>query len=63
MRQPKRPIPRPRICPFEDGSGWAVEFTWPDGRLEKIGTFGSEATARDWLEHEFETYFREKLAQ
>jgi len=53
---------KPRIRPFEDGSGWCVEYTWPDGRIEKIGTFGSEATARDWLENEFDKYFREKLA-
>jgi hypothetical protein len=62
MRQPEQLIPRPKTRPFEDGSGWCVEFTWPDGRIEKIGTFGSEASAQDWVEHEFEKYFQEKLA-
>jgi hypothetical protein len=51
---------RPR--PLEDGSGWYVELTWHDGRVEHIGTFGAQATAQDWIDWDFPKFFRNQLA-
>ncbi len=53
------PTLRPR--PLRDGSAWYVELTWPDGRVEHIGDFGSKTTACDWIEHDFPSFFRDKL--
>jgi hypothetical protein len=54
--------PALRVRPLKDGSGWYVEMTWPDGRIERIGDFGLESTARDWIAFEFPAYFRSKIA-
>jgi hypothetical protein len=43
---------------LKDGSGWLVEVTYGDGRLEYIGTFGSDTTARDWIEWDAPKFFR-----
>jgi hypothetical protein len=51
-----------RAQPLKDGSGWYVELTWRDGRVEHIGTFGSKTTARDWIDWEFSKFFCGKLA-
>jgi hypothetical protein len=44
--------------PLPDGSGWCVRVTWADGRVEHVGTFGLESTARDWIEHEAREFLR-----
>jgi hypothetical protein len=44
-----------------DGSGWCVEVTWSDGNVERIGTFGCESTARDWIEWDAPRFFRNAL--
>lgn len=54
------PVVTPRA--LEDGSGWFVEVVWPDGTIERIGDFALESTARDWIAHEFRTYFKDRLA-
>ena len=46
--------------PLPDGSGWCVRVTWSDGRVEHIATFGSESTARDWIEWESPRFFRDR---
>ena len=51
-----RPQPEP------DGSGWRIEITWCDGRIEYVGTFGLESTARDWIEWDAPRFFREQSA-
>jgi hypothetical protein len=53
--------PRLRVRPRDDGSAWYVEVAWPDGRIDRIGDFGLETTARDWIVHEFPSYLRAKL--
>jgi hypothetical protein len=55
-------IPKARPRALEDGSGWYVELTWPDGRIEQVVTFGLESTARDWIDHELLAFVRSKLA-
>ena len=42
---------------LSDGSAWYIEVTWPNGRVERIGDFGSETTARDWIAWESDSYF------
>jgi hypothetical protein len=44
--------------PRKDGSGWYVEVTWNDGRVQQVGTFGSETAARDWIEWDAPKFFR-----
>jgi hypothetical protein len=51
-------MPAARICPLKDGSGWYVELWWPDGRIERVGDFGSETTAKDWIEWELAASLR-----
>ena len=57
------PLPQARPVPTQDGTGWYVEVKWPSGRREFIGKFGSDTTARDWIEHDFPAFFREKLSR
>jgi len=36
-------------CSLKDGSAWYIELTWPDGRIENIDSFQSEAEIKDWI--------------
>jgi hypothetical protein len=58
-----QPLPEAKPVPADDGSGYYVEVKWPSGRRELIGKFGSDTTARDWIEHDFPAFFRDKLAR
>ena len=49
--------------PLPDGSGWQIKVTWSDGRVELIGTFGSETTARDWIHWDAPKFFRDQSAK
>ena len=49
-----------RPQPLEDGAGWCVEITWSDGSVEKVGTFGCESTARDWIEWDAPKFLRNR---
>jgi hypothetical protein len=49
--------------PLPDGSGWCVRVTWADGRVERVGTFGLESTARDWIEWEAPKFLRGRRAE
>ena len=55
---------RPAVAarPLKDGSGWCVEVAWPDGSVDRVGDFGLESTARDWIAGEFRTYFKDRLS-
>jgi hypothetical protein len=44
--------------PLNDGSGWYVEVSWSNGRVEHVGTFGSDTTARDWIEWDAPKFLR-----
>jgi len=48
--------------PLMNGSGWYVEVTRRDGAVERIGTFGSETTARDWVEWDAARFLRDSGA-
>jgi hypothetical protein len=48
--------------PLPDGSGWCVDITWTDGRVEVVGTFGSKGTARDWIEWDAPKFLRTNFA-
>jgi hypothetical protein len=48
--------------PLPDGSGWCVKVTYSDGRVEQVGTFGLESTARDWIEWEAPRFLRSRPA-
>lgn len=39
-----------------DWSGWYVELTWPNGRVDHIDKFGSASTARTWISRELPSY-------
>ena len=58
-KKTSEPVTTPR--PLDDGSGWCVEVTWPDGSVERVGDFGLESTARDWIANEFRAYFKHRL--
>lgn len=47
--------------PLPDDSGWCVEIRWPDGRLEVIGTFDLQSTAKDWIEWDAPKFLRSKF--
>ena len=36
--------------PMETGPGWRVRVTWPDGEVEYIPGFQTEAEAKEWIE-------------
>jgi hypothetical protein len=44
-----KPIFKPRELKKLEASEWAVEAEWPDGTLERIGSFKSDADASDWI--------------
>lgn len=44
-----KPVMKPRS--LKDGSAWFIELTWPDGRVEHIDSFQSEAEISDWIAH------------
>ena len=46
--------------PLPDGSGWCVRITRSGGRVELVGTFGLESTARDWIEWEAPKFLRNR---
>jgi hypothetical protein len=46
--------------PLSDGTGWCVKITWSDGRVEVFDKFGSESTARDWIEWDAPKFLRNK---
>jgi hypothetical protein len=48
--------------PLADGSGWCVQVTWLDGRVDTVGTFGLESTARDWIEWDAPEFIRTRCA-
>jgi hypothetical protein len=48
--------------PLPDGSGWCVKVTWLDGRMETVGTFGLESTAREWIEWDAPKFLRLRSA-
>ena len=59
-KNPFVPMARPK--PLKDGSAFYIEITWLDGRMVYVDKFGSETTARDWIERDFPAFLREKLA-
>jgi hypothetical protein len=46
-----KPIFKPRELKKLEASEWSVEAEWPDGTLERIGSFESDSEARDWIAH------------
>jgi hypothetical protein len=34
---------------YKDGSGYLVEAEWPDGVVQLVDDFGSEAEALEWI--------------
>ena len=53
---------RARPWPLKDGSGWYVEVTLPDSHVVRVGHFGLETTAQDWIDSEAAGYVRDVLA-
>jgi len=60
MKESSGPTAKPK--PLKDGSGWYVKVTWPDGRVDLFDKFGSETMARDWIERDLPSFFRNKVA-
>jgi hypothetical protein len=45
---------------LSDGQQWSVEAEWPDGTLEKIGTFRHHSEAVNWLSTQSEFWLRDR---
>jgi hypothetical protein len=51
-----------RSCSLKDGSAWYIELTWPDGRVEHIDSFQSEAEINDWISRKSSAWIKARTA-
>jgi hypothetical protein len=45
--------------PFRVGDGWYVQAILPDGRIDPIDGFKTEAEAKEWIANRSRVWFRE----
>jgi hypothetical protein len=55
-----RPVMKPRS--LSDGSAWYIELSWPDGRVEHIDSFQSEAEINDWIARKSGAWLKARTA-
>jgi hypothetical protein len=46
-----------------DGDEWRVAVTWPDGQVEDVASFKTEADANEWIAKEFQGWLEKRNAQ
>ena len=46
-----------------DGDEWRVAATWPDGQVEDIASFKTEAGANEWIAKEFQHWLEKRNTQ
>jgi hypothetical protein len=47
---------------LKDGSAWYIELTWPDGRVEQVDSFQSEAEIDEWISRKSGAWLKARAA-
>lgn len=54
------PKPTFKLRAYRDGSGYLVEAEWPDGAIQLVDDFGSEAQALEWITGKSDDWIRNR---
>jgi hypothetical protein len=47
--------------PLQVGSDWYVQVTWPDGEVERVSGFRTEAEAKEWIDTRYRKWLLSQI--